>query len=87
MPRNMYADLPDSDLVMFLDIPPEAAIDRITRGGPHPQAVTLLPYPRISFKRPPEFARYHAVNGSLDADSVLAGARETVAVVQAEVAR
>lgn len=77
--RSLFGALPTPDVVMFIDVPPALAVERVLRRGHDSNSLDFLTRLREGFLALPEMQQFHVLDGTADPAVVAAHAWQLVA--------
>jgi dTMP kinase len=77
--RRLFAAFPAPDAVVYLDLDPESAAERIRRRGVDRNSVEFLRAFRSAFRELPEFASFHVLDAARTQDEVF---HQVLAIVE-----
>jgi dTMP kinase len=64
--RRLFGVFPAPDVVMFIDVPPALAVDRVRKRGRDANSLDFLTRLREGFLALPEMQRFHVLDGTAD---------------------
>lgn len=78
--RHLFDTFPTPDVVLFIDVPPELAVERVSKRGRDVNSLDFLTRLRDGFWALPEMSQFHVLDGT--ADPALVGERAWQVVAQ-----